>query len=137
MGKYAPLGEFLRHQDDDVVPMTFAQIERVTGTKLPPSARYRAWWSNNATNSVMTKVWLDAGFRTEQVDMSARKLVFRRLRGFAEKSPRHRSQPASGEKGAKRHPLFGALKGYVWVAPGTDLTKPADPDWGKRAYGRK
>jgi hypothetical protein len=136
MGKYAPLGEFLRQQDEDVVPMTFAEIERVTGTKLPPSASRRAWWSNNATNSVMTKVWLEAGFRTEQVDMSARKLVFRRLRGFAEPTeppPR----PAANSKGAKRHPLLGALKGFVWVAPGTDLTKPADPQWGKRAYGRK
>jgi hypothetical protein len=29
-----------------------------------------------------------------------------------------------------RHPLFGALKGYIQVVPGTDLTKPADPAWG-------
>ena len=29
-----------------------------------------------------------------------------------------------------RHPLFGALKGYVQVMPGTDLTKPADRAWG-------
>ncbi len=29
-----------------------------------------------------------------------------------------------------RHPLFGALKGYVQVMPGTDLTEPADPSWG-------
>jgi hypothetical protein len=30
----------------------------------------------------------------------------------------------------RRHPLFGALKGYVRVMPGTDLTQPADPAWG-------
>ena len=30
-----------------------------------------------------------------------------------------------------RHPLLGALKGLLRVMPGTDLTKPADPDWGK------
>jgi hypothetical protein len=29
-----------------------------------------------------------------------------------------------------RHPLFGALKGYAQVIPGTDLTQPADPEWG-------
>lgn len=28
------------------------------------------------------------------------------------------------------HPLLGALKGYVQVMPGTDLTEPADPAWG-------
>jgi hypothetical protein len=30
----------------------------------------------------------------------------------------------------RRHPLFGALKGYVQVMPGTDLTEPTDPAWG-------
>jgi len=30
-----------------------------------------------------------------------------------------------------RHPLYGALKGFVRVMPGTDLTEPADPDWGR------
>jgi hypothetical protein len=30
----------------------------------------------------------------------------------------------------RRHPLFGALKGCIQVMPGTDLTKPADPQWG-------
>jgi hypothetical protein len=27
----------------------------------------------------MTKVWLEAGFKTEQVDIEGRKLVFRRV----------------------------------------------------------
>jgi len=31
----------------------------------------------------------------------------------------------------ERHPIFGALKGLIWVPPGIDLTEPADPDWGK------
>jgi hypothetical protein len=30
---------------------------------------------------------------------------------------------------SKRHPMFGALKGLVRIAPGTDITAPADPDW--------
>jgi hypothetical protein len=29
-----------------------------------------------------------------------------------------------------RHPLFGALRGYMRVMPRTDLTQPADPAWG-------
>lgn len=104
--------------------MTFAEIERVIGAKLPPnSPQYPAWWSNNPTNNVMTKVWLAAGFRTEQVDTKARKLVFRRVEsGSAE---------ASRVKKSGRHPLFGALKGQVRVPLGVDLTEPADPDWGK------
>src|SRR3954451_20045222 len=80
MSKYEALGDFLKSQRGDRVPMSFAQIERVTGAKLPPSAaKHRPWWSNNPTNSVMTRVWLNAGFESEQVDMAARRLVFRRV----------------------------------------------------------
>ena len=70
MGKYEPLTEFLRMQAGNEVEMTFAQIERVIGSKLPPKAqKHRAWWSNNSSNNVMTKAWLEAGFRSEKVDM--------------------------------------------------------------------
>src|ERR1700748_375305 len=80
MGKYEPLGPFLHKQRTHEVRLTFGEIERIVGTKLPLSARkQRAWWSNNPDNSVMTKVWLAAGFRSEQVDMEARKVVFRRM----------------------------------------------------------
>jgi hypothetical protein len=121
MGKYEPLAQFLRTQKTDEVRLTFAEIERIVGAKLPPSARkQRAWWSNNPDNSVMTKVWLAAGFRSEQVDMEARELLFRRV------PDNPRSSPMSG-----RHPLLGAMKGLVQIMPGTDLTEPADPEWGR------
>jgi hypothetical protein len=132
MSKYDPLGAYLRSMKSDEVPMTFREIERLTGTKLPASAGYRAWWSNNPTNSVMTKVWLEAGFRSERVDMSARKLVFRRVRGGVSGAKPGASTPPASEREPKRHPLFGALKGLLRIAPGTDLTKPADPTWGDR-----
>jgi hypothetical protein len=106
--------------------MSFAEIERVTGVKLPPKAQHqRAWWSNNPSNNVMTKVWLEAGFRSERVDMQRRKLVFRRVHAAAP-SPR-------GAAGAsKHHPLYGALRGLVRTTPGTDVTAPGDPEWGKQ-----
>lgn len=124
MGKYDRLGEFLKSQKTREVPMTFAEIERVIGAKLPPnSPQYPAWWSNNPTNNVMTQVWLAAGFRTEQVDTKARRVVFRR-------SEQKDAPPLRARKSG-RHPLFGALKGLIRVPPGVDLTEPADPDWGK------
>lgn len=132
MSKYAPLGDYLRKQRTAEVPMTFAQIERVIGGKLPPSQDNRAWWSNNPWNNVMTKVWLDAGFITEQVDIEGRKLVFRRA--AKEHTPMGQFEEAPQEEFASgRHPLFGALKGLIRVPPGTDLTQPADPEWGKNA----
>jgi hypothetical protein len=120
MSKYEALGAFLRAQQTDEVPLSFSEIERITGARLPPSAaKHRPWWSNNANNSVMTRIWLEAGFKTEQVDMAGRKLVFRRV--------------AAASSGSRRaHPLFGALRGLARMMPGTDLTKPADPEWSKR-----
>lgn len=125
MGKYEPLGIYLREQRAQEVPLSFSQIERITGVRLPPKAQHhRAWWSNNPSNNVMTKVWIEAGFESTRVDMAARKLVFRRIgRTPVEKA----ATPRKGE----RHPLFGALKDVTFIAPGVDLTEPADPDWGK------
>jgi hypothetical protein len=135
MGKYEPLTRFLKIQQTREIRMSFEQIERVIGAKLPASARHhRAWWSNNPNNSVMTKAWLDAGFRSEQVDMGGRKLVFRRA--APEQS---REVGADGDTSAqdKRHPVIGWMKGTFAIAPGVDLTKPAMPEWGEIAYGDK
>jgi hypothetical protein len=134
MSKYAPLGDYLRKQRTERVPMTFSEIEHVVRTRLPQSQRYPAWWSNNPWNNVMTQVWLDAGFKTEDVDVEARRLVFRRVKEFSP-TPKNGTSPSDNTKGAKIHPLIGALKGTVWIAPGTDLTQPADSEWGDVAYG--
>lgn len=39
----------------------------------------------------------------------------------------------------RRHPLFGIWTGLVTIAPGVDLTEPADPelgDWIDEKYGK-
>jgi hypothetical protein len=121
MSKYAPLADYLKKQTRDRVPLTFAEIEKIVGAKLPPSAsKHRPWWSNNPDNSVMTRVWLDAGFESGEVDMAARKLVFKRVRGGE----------VADEQGAEEpfHPLYGYMKGLVRIMPGVDITQPADPD---------
>jgi hypothetical protein len=128
MGKYENLGAFLQKQRTREVPLTFREIEKITGVKLPPKAQHhRAWWSNNPSNNVMTKVWLNAGYESAQVDMSARKLVFRRVvkageasGGFAEAAPK----PYATKRG--HYPAREALKGMVHIPPGVDSTKPAE-----------
>lgn len=133
MSKYDPLGAYLRKQPFAEVTMTFGDIERVTGVRLPPKAQtHRAWWSNNASNNVMTRVWLDAGFRSEQVDIAARKLVFRRVSGAssapAGMAETQRAFRLESVRQSRRHPMFGTLKGTLVIEPGYDLTQPADPE---------
>jgi hypothetical protein len=156
-GKYSPLGEFLkRHEGEAVVKTSFREIEDKLGFQLPKSAyTHRAWWSNNVSNSAMTKVWRRAGFRTERVDMKNQTLVFRRVKAKPagpvkppEISPnsmlvrRGIIKPdspliKSEESTPPRHPLIGALRGTIRIVAGTDLTKPADPEWGERIWGKQ
>ena len=134
MSKYDALGAYLREQGADLVPMTFAQIERVVGAKLPKSQKQQAWWSNSTSNNVMTQVWLDAGFRSEQVDIAGRKLVFLRVAntasGMQEDAPMFKPALPEREK-VKVHPAYGAMKGTFTIEPGYDLTKPVytDDEW--------
>ena len=139
MSKYNALKEFLLKQDISEIPMKFDEIERLIGSKLPKSARtHRAWWSNNPSNSVITKEWLEAGFKSERVDMAAERLVFRRVgKRSATSGSKSYGRPTQSEFsesaaeiswGTTDHPLYGALKGTVRIMPGTDLTEPADPN---------
>jgi hypothetical protein len=117
MSKYAPLAEKLKSIHQREWPTSFKEIERTLGFCLPKSAReHRAWWSNNPSNSVMTKTWVEAGWRTEQVDMEKEKLVFRKAANM------------SGAAGATKRTLFGALAGSVRILRG-DLTKPTGESW--------
>jgi hypothetical protein len=115
MGKYEPLGAFLRSQKQARIPMTFVQIERILKAKLPMSKKQRAWWSNNPDNNVMTREWLDAGFETEAVDPMSGKLVFRRNR---------KVEPQ------KRRSIVGCMAGMFTLADGYDPTAPLSEEWG-------
>lgn len=120
MPKYTALTAHLAARNLPEIAMTFAEIEALLGFPLPPSSRkHRAFWSNNPTNSVMTKAWLQAGYQSKAVDVVHGKLLFAKMNAVE-------AQPAIW----KRHPLIGRFEGMITVAPGVDLTDPADPAWG-------
>jgi hypothetical protein len=45
------------------------------------------------------------------------------------------NETQNGKHNNCRHPIWGALKGHIRLVAGTDLTKPADPEWGERVWG--
>jgi hypothetical protein len=79
MSVYDKLAGLLAERREEAWEVGFAELERLIGRKLPASAwKYPAWWSNDPSNNSMTKVWLRAGWRTEQVDVPGQTVVFRR-----------------------------------------------------------
>jgi hypothetical protein len=135
MSKYRPLAAFLGSKSVEQISMTFAEVEKVLGFRLPSSAyEHPAWWANDTGKShVQARAWLSVGYETEQVDKTARKLVFRRIKrgyglpsvsaphsGMAEPQSAFKHQEGSGPK---RSPLWGALKGMLWIEPGYDLAQ--------------
>lgn len=125
MSKYDPLTNFLKQATGRDLRLSFDEIEHILGFALPASKQYPAWWSNSATNNTMTKAWLSAGYKTEQVDVTGERVTF------------HSDAPTESALTTSRpiplSPLFGSMKGTTFVAPGVDLTAPTmellDPDW--------
>ena len=131
MSKYEPLTNHLIKSGRAAVPITFENIERIVGAKLPPSAfKYRAWWSNNPTNSVITHAWLEAGYKTANVDMAGRKLVFQKyVRGRSAPEDGGERETPNGGDAAYFSRIYGALQGTVTIHEDTDLTAPVDVEW--------
>lgn len=120
MSKYDPLLSHLNGLRVGTWRASFDEVEAVLGFALPPSAyKHPAWWSNDATSHSHSRAWLDAGWRTESVDVEGHAVTFR--------AP----QPRTAGPGRAETPtdLFGALAGTVRVAPGTDLTEPTGEAW--------
>lgn len=77
--KYDPLREHLRASRVNRVPMSFKQIEKILDTTLPRSAfRYQAWWSNSLGTHIQAFAWIDAGYKTAELNLAAHTVVFQR-----------------------------------------------------------
>lgn len=125
MTKYEPLTHFLGAKRTEEIPMTFEEIEKVVGFKLPAKASgIRAWWSNNPSNNVMTKAWLAAGYITERVDIGSRRLVFRKSARPSRPAP-----PTGGRSIGFLDRIRAQLGGTVTLPEGVDITEPTGEAW--------
>lgn len=119
MSKYEPLPQYLTSVGGTAHRMSFSEIERILGFKLPKSAyRHEAWWSNNATGHSHANAWLKSGWRTEAVDLTARKVTFQRA-----------TQSSTSKTPSQKQDPWGCMAGTVTIMPGVDLTAPTGETW--------
>ena len=80
-GRYAVLADWLSHQQEAEITLSFEQVEGIIGSPLPLSARtFRAWWANNTVGHSHSILWLEAGWRVESVDLSEEWVRFARYK---------------------------------------------------------
>jgi hypothetical protein len=119
MSKYEPLPQFLASVGGAAHRMSFSEIERVLGFKLPKSAyQHEAWWSNNATGHSHARAWLKFGWRTEAIDLAGRKVTFQ-----------HSGEPPPTATASQKRDPWGCMAGTVTFMPGVDLTAPTGDTW--------
>ena len=99
--------------------MSFSEIERVLGFKLPKSAyQHEAWWSNNATGHSHAK-------RVAQVRLAHRS----GRSGAAQGDVSALTAPPLQLTPAPRGDPWGCMAGTVTFMPGVDLTEPNGERW--------
>jgi hypothetical protein len=78
MRPYSKLTEWLRNPQ--FIVLTFEQIEKIIGDKLPDTARkYLPWWGNEKDNlSRQCSAWMGAGWEVDRVDLNNRIVHFRK-----------------------------------------------------------
>ncbi len=69
MGKYSPIGDYLRMQPGDELQLSFADVEEIIESALPASAyNHRAWWSTqqNHDSRAWAKEWMNGRVDRQQ-----------------------------------------------------------------------
>ncbi|MGE5550802.1 MAG: hypothetical protein ACM3ZC_09765 [Bacteroidota bacterium] len=69
LGKYEPLGRFLKASTKEEETLTYKQIEAILHDTLPESAyQLSAWWANENTH-VQAEAWREAGWKVAKVEL--------------------------------------------------------------------
>lgn len=80
--KYRYLSDYLHNAAEGPVRLTFDEIEQIIKEKLPGSAyQHRAFWANTESHSIAIS-WMSVGYRTVEVDIANRYVVFEKIRRY-------------------------------------------------------
>lgn len=75
--KYQKLTEYLQKTDKKEMKLTLAEIQKILGFPLDPSAyQYREFWAN-CTASTKAYSWMEAGYEIVEIDLKAETLLFK------------------------------------------------------------
>jgi hypothetical protein len=114
VGKYDPLVKHFRYLTGNAWHATFKDIEKILGFPLPPSARaYPAWWANSA-DMPQKGAWLEAGWRTRDLNLSMGHVLFVREAAAA---PEHHRQQRQANIGTTPQPQANAA--HAWETANT------------------
>jgi hypothetical protein len=118
MGKYDPLVEHFRRLTGNSWHATFKDIEKILGFPLPPSARnYQAWWANSADNTPQKGAWLDTGWRTRDLNLTAGHILFVRETA-ASPPPTRLDRPANATHDWDIPSTIELRIGFTWAPIG-------------------
>jgi hypothetical protein len=81
VGKYDPLGEYLRNQTLADITLSFREIEKIIGAALPDIAMSKRWWANDGdirTAHVQRLSWTKAQYHATL--HAGRKVRFKKVR---------------------------------------------------------
>lgn len=74
--RYIALTAYLEQNGQDVVKMSFKEIESILGESLPQSAyKYPALWSNSESHSIAFG-WMNAGYMSQNLSIANRTIEF-------------------------------------------------------------
>lgn len=81
MSKYDPIETFLTRCGKKFLTLDFSAISEMVSGGLPASAhKHSAWWSNEVDGQhTQARSWMEAGFRTENLDLEQKKVSFRHV----------------------------------------------------------
>jgi len=99
-GKYNALASYLRFRAafTDVVKLSFAKIDGIIGDNLPISAyRDQRWW-NKSPDSTHARAWLDAGWKSQEVNLEEGYVVFQKVGRTQTVSRRRKASRSEAKK---------------------------------------